>query len=390
MIARLRVLLPFAFTMPTGEPLPPQDVEIPPYSARIYPPYLAAIDPSELSPAKMPVLEIAKAIVPAAPQASGRFVVDQKATVQANLFQIDFIKSSFDRRRKSSDGDPAKVLDKGDPSFSFAFDVLNNWINRYKYLARSTSVRPIRPGETFFSLEYLTDDEESLPSDPELFRLRTYATQSIQIDILDKSVWDQVGVISREEETRAWEVLLLDAPGMLPKIGPAIVLAYAALEAFIDWSLDRLVDPSKIPSLLWNWVNKRDGFWLRPRTAEQFDVILKSLTGKSLKDDQRLWILFRNLATARHSYVHEGRTRIGDEDVSLDQARELVTGAANIVAWVEGLLPVNLRRRELKNRYEVTIPQVIMVSRPVVQPSAENRQEGFLQFGSKDVGVMPK
>jgi hypothetical protein len=368
MIARLRVLLPFEFSIPQGATLAPQELDISPYKIRTYPPRLAATDPVAASAAHTPELEIARSIAPATVQQAGRVVVNGQPTVSSNLFQVDFIKPEFDRRQLVDPADPLRMVDYRDPSTSFVFAVMNNWINRYKYLSRSSHVRAIRPGETFWALEFLTDDETELPVIPGLFRFRTSGSKTVNLAVLDAAIWDRVGAIPFEKEALAWEVLLLDAPAMLPKVGPAVVLAYAALEAFIDWSLDKLATASAIPTILWEWINTRDSFWLRPRTAEQFDVMLESLTGRSLKSEIALWGIFRNLSTARHTYVHEGRSRIGNDEVTIERATTLVTGAANIIAWIEALLPENLRRSELETRYEIQIQNVFVFPKP--KPSA--------------------
>jgi len=70
--------------------------------------------------------EIAHSILPASVQSTG-LLVNGKTAVQANLFQVDFIKPNFDRRRTTM---PSGALHKGDPPVDLAFDVMNNWINR--------------------------------------------------------------------------------------------------------------------------------------------------------------------------------------------------------------------------------------------------------------------
>jgi len=318
------------------------------------------------------MMEVTRALVPAADQTPGQTVIDGKPAVQTNLLFADFIKPSFDRRRSSVEGVPPATLSLGDPSIEAGFRVLNDWIRRYKYLARSSNVRTIRPSQSFWALEYLTDDEKEIPADPVLFRVRTGFAQGFRLDILDSTVWDRVGSVPIEFKPHAWEVLLLDSPALLPEIGPALVLAYAALEAFIDWSLDVLAPLAKIPPTLWEWVNTRDSFWLRPRTAEQLDVLLESLTGKSLKSELKLWELFKNLASARHSYVHTGHAVIGNQYVTVERATELINGAGQVVTWIEALLPISHRRPELSEKHTITITTTIPLTGPVAgTPTAD-------------------
>lgn len=372
MIARLSVLLPFDLFVLQGSELEPQQFDQEAYRVRIHPPCLAALRPAGVSVETTSISEIARALVPAVEQTVGTVLFDGKATVPANLLRVDFLKPSFDRRHASvvwrSD---EEFLDSGDPSVRLAFNVANGWLSRYKYRFRSPTVRVIRPSDTFWCLRYLEDDESELPRDPSLFRMRMGGQHRVDVNVVSPEVWNCVGQIAPGSSPLAWEVLLLDAPAMLPDVGPAVVLAYAALEAFIDWALDGLAPTVNIPAALWEWLNTRDSFWLRPRTTEQFDILLRSLTGKSLTDEPKLWESFRNLASARHSYVHSGHARIGNErmDVTLSRATELVAAAAAIVGWIEALIPENLRRPKLDTSHSITVTARVVVA-PIADPNA--------------------
>ena len=63
---------------------------------------------------------------------------------------------------------------------------------------------------------------------------------------LDAQTWSELRA-EPEKAAPAWETLLLDASAVLPQIGPAIVLAYTALEVLIAAVLSDLAarDPSK-------------------------------------------------------------------------------------------------------------------------------------------------
>jgi len=135
---------------------------------------------------------------------------------------------------------------------------------------------------------------------------------------------------------------LLDAQADLPRVGPAVVLAATALEVFISNTLDGLVQRSSLPKELWSWINQRGDYLREPTVEEQFDALLKFLTGHSLKAEATLWEAFRNLKTARNSFVHEGRARIGGTTVSIETARRLVVSASEIIAKVREWLPSDM------------------------------------------------
>jgi hypothetical protein len=115
------------------------------------------------------------------------------------------------------------------------------------------------------------------------------------------------------------------------------------LEIYIQWALDVLHKERPLPTGLWDWINDRGGFWLKnPSVEEQFDVLLRVLTGRSLKEEPQLWTRFLELRTARNSLAHKGAARLAGKLVDAGKARELVDNANKIIKWVESLLPEGL------------------------------------------------
>jgi hypothetical protein len=139
--------------------------------------------------------------------------------------------------------------------------------------------------------------------------------------------------------------LLLDAMGLLPRVGPSLVLAATALETRIAEVLDLLEGRNPLPGGLWQWINDRGDYRKEPSTAEQFDVLLRVMSGRSLKDDAGLWEAFQNLRDARNSFVHEGVARIGKrpEAVTVDAAGTLIQQCWRILEWLDEFVPVERR-----------------------------------------------
>jgi hypothetical protein len=115
-------------------------------------------------------------------------------------------------------------------------------------------------------------------------------------------------------------------------------------EVFISVLLDRLASRQNLDQTLWEWTKERDGKWLQqPSVEEQFDVLLKYLTGHSLKEEAVLWEAFRNLRSARNSFVHEGEARVGNTALTKDSAAVLVARVNDIVAKVREWIPEEMR-----------------------------------------------
>jgi hypothetical protein len=91
---------------------------------------------------------------------------------------------------------------------------------------------------------------------------------------------------------------------LLPEVGPALVLAVTALETLISATLNQLASSANLPSGLWEWINNRGDYRKEPSVEEQFDVLLRVLAGKSLRNQSDLWRGFKDLKEARNSFVH--------------------------------------------------------------------------------------
>ena len=141
-----------------------------------------------------------------------------------------------------------------------------------------------------------------------------------------------------------WDALRLDAQGALPSVGTAIVLAATSLEVFISTLLDKLAAKKGVSEHLWTWITDRNGRILQqPSVEEQFDVLLREFSGHSLKEDAALWEAFRNLETARNTFVHEGTARVGSAAITKEEAGKLVMQVDSIIARVREWILEDIR-----------------------------------------------
>lgn len=323
MIARLFLLLPFNLTVPDGQSFTVYGYDDDGYRVLFYPPGRSDRTPSSDAPEEIRI--------------------DGTPAFQADSLRIDFLKDSFERKM----GAPV------DPSHEIMGRAVNSFLLRLRHVARAPQIRPISFPSGTWRLQYLNDDGSELEKQEGFVRGHGTLSYSFSWIALNSKIWDDIHGLPPEYIAPAWESLLLDAGNELPSIGPAIVLAATALEVFITTILDRLADVKKAPPELWKWINNR-GDWLRePTVEEQFDGLLRYFTGHSLKEDQRLWELFKNLKTARNSFVHEGTSRIGGTAISTDSAQKLIIAAAEIINKIKGWLPAELLWPDFKHEIKV-------------------------------------
>src|SRR5262249_40224022 len=212
------------------------------------------------------------------------------------------------------------------------------------FTTRAAHAQPVSFPWSQWRLEYTNDDGSSLEAREGYVRGRGALQYQWSFVGLSREVWDNIFGLPPEFEVPVWDALRLDARAALPKVGTAVVLAATSLEVFISILLDRLASRQNIEQTLWEWIKERDGRWLQqPSVDEQFDVLLKYLTGHSLKEEAVLWEAFRNLRAARNSFVHEGEARVGNIALIKDSAAVLVARVDDIVTKVREWIPEDMR-----------------------------------------------
>jgi len=325
MIARLFLVTPFTVTVPEGAPF-----RIPVYETQEF---KIIFQPPKRSDEQRD-------------KDKNRDVkIAGKPTFEADIVHIDFIKDNFNRLIESP----------SDPSGDLIQEMLNSYLLRLRHVTKSSVVRPVRIQECTYRLSYLNDDGSELPHQTGYFRHRLSKSVSMSWIALTSAIWDDVHALPANYSPPPWEGLLLDAayPGV--SVGNSIVLAATGLEVFIARILDLLKEDSTTPSELWNWINNRPDRTREPSVEEQFDTLLKIFCGHSLKEDQELWVMFKNLKSARNAFVHTGVARIGknEEPLSKDKAMPLVVAASKIIERIRGWIPAKHHWKQHLHQVEV-------------------------------------
>jgi hypothetical protein len=321
MLARLDLILPFSVSVPEKEKFSIHGYHgyvDSGYTIRIYPPM--------------------KTTQPLQQDDSTEILINGKSSFQANGLRIYFQKDNFDRR---------KTIDC-DPPYTLILRTINSFLSKLRFVTRNSRIRTVDFPMISWNLRYLNDDESELEESKELVRGRFARHFKSTLAGLDNSIWQEVFKLPYDYSVPKWEELILDAQEALPEIGPSIVLALTALEVFISHVLGELSKNKAVPDDLWEWLNNRQWWLQNPSTDEQFDVLLKILLGISLKENTDLWESYKNLKTARNSFIHEGIAKIGDSVLSQEKALQLLKKAKDIIKFVKEKLPKQLQWPEYK------------------------------------------
>ena len=318
MLAKLDLLLPFEITIPKEEHFSIYQYNDEGYNIRIFPPM--------------------KTKHSIAQDDSDKILINGKPTFQANNLRIYFQKDNFDRRQGI----------ECDPPYPLIARTINLFLLKLRFVTRGSKIRPINFPYISWHLQYINDDESELDKTEGLVRGRGTKTFTLSYLVLNNDVWEKILELPPDYIPPQWDNLLLDANEALPEIGPSVVLAATALEVFISHILNELPKNSFISKDLWDWVNNRNNWSQEPTTVEQFDILLKSLLGFSLKENNDLWESFKKLKNARNSFVHEGITKIGKKPLSEEEARILLVKANEIVISIKNKLPDELQWPEYK------------------------------------------
>ena len=313
MLARLDLLLPFTIVIPEGESFSIYQYNDEGYNIRIFPPI--------------------KIEHPVAQDDLDEILINGNPAFQANGLRIYFQKDNFDRRQEI----------ECDPPYPLIARTINQFLLKLRFVTCGSKIRPINFPYTSWQLQYLNDDESELDKTEGLVRSRGAKTFAFSWTALNNDIWERIFELPPDYIPPQWDTLLLDANETLPEIGPSVVLAETALEVFISHILNELSKNSSIPKDMWDWINDRNGRLNEPTNKEQFDILLKTLLGVSLKENNDLWESFTKLKKARNSFVHEGIAKIGQNPISEGEARELLVKANGIVIFIKNKLPEDLR-----------------------------------------------
>jgi hypothetical protein len=333
MVARFLILLPFDLFITDAELWPSVEGTVKDYRVKVYPPMLYAERPKPTDSVHAHV-SWAKNLSP--PSFSENVLQNDRKTAHVNVLTLDFIKPEFDRSISS--------VGACDPAPELAFEVANSFLARIRVYSRAPQIRPLVRSRDPWKVSYLSDDFRQLEVEEGKHRGRLAATVSVGNVALTPETIRMVADRWQSAEPYVWDELLLDAHALWPDVGSAIVMAYAALETFIEWALEILQEERKLPGKFWKWIKERDHWTKEPSVAEQFDALLFLFTERSLKDEPTLWGPFTELKKARNTLVHAGTANVGGEAVAADKAKELIDNADKIIAWVEALLPEKHRR----------------------------------------------
>ncbi|OGX16196.1 MAG: hypothetical protein A2166_06725 [Omnitrophica WOR_2 bacterium RBG_13_41_10] len=329
MLARFDLLLPFLITIPEGEKFSIYQCNDEGYEIRIFPPI--------------------KTDVPVHRDDLSELLINGNPAYQANGLRIYFKKDSFDRR----------VEVECDPPYTLITRTVNSFLLKLRFVTRYSKIHPINPSSTSWHLRYLNDDESELEMKEGLVRGRGAKFFTFSWHVVNNDIWREIFELPLNYITPQWDNLLLDANAALPAIGPSVVLAATALEVFISYILNELSKNNSIPKDLWDWINKRDWWLQEPTTEERFDILLKVFLGVSLKENDALWKVFKDLKKARNSFVHEGVAKIGKNPISGEEAQKLLEKVSEIVKFIKDKLPKDLQWPEYKYSINVTAKKKI-------------------------------
>jgi hypothetical protein len=317
MLARLFVQMPYTMTLVEGEQFPVYEGIEGEYTVRFLPPIRSADLQS--------------------PNAPSDLTLDGKPAFEANVMRIDFYKDQFTRKSGGPMDPPQELIAK----------VVDWFHSRLRFVTRATHARAPSFPLNQWRLEYTNDDGSPLEKVEGL--ARAWGALAFQWSFIgvSKETWQHIFSLPNDFEIPVWDELRLDAQAALPAVGTSVVLGASALEVFVSVILDSLAAKNGFPPELWKWINERGekrGNPLRqPSVDEQFDALLKHFVGHSLKDEPALWEAFRNLKTARNSFVHDGVAKVGGTPVDNGQAIALLGKVNEIIEKVRTWLPDELK-----------------------------------------------
>jgi hypothetical protein len=349
MIARVFIHTPFNILIAVDENFPTISIEDSGYKIFYYPP---GKDPNIVSSNDPSIVKL-----------------NGKDALLGNIVRIDFHKEEFTRIAHQLPTPDADL----DPSFEVINKALNHFLIHLRYLTRAPQIHPIYLPSCRWMINYVNDDGSELPMENGKFRVRGSFRYELKYVGLNLEIWNDVFTIQSDIASQNWVNLLLDGLDEFPEIGPSIVLTFTALEVFIAKILNQLATKEKISPEFWEWINKRPDWTQEPSIEEQYDILLKILTGHTLKEDKKLWDAFQNLKTARNTFVHEGVARISrtsQKPLKDHEVLKLISTANEIPLKIREWLPTDIQWELCKN-YNITCE----ASWPLFKEQEKNKEK---------------
>jgi len=235
--------------------------------------------------------------------------INGKVTSYVDILHIVFMKEIFDRRESSKFDPPEPLIEK----------VANDFLIRLRYVTNNSSIQPISDfSTTWKQVHYFNDDwSEIVDNQADQIIIRMTDIKSVAVSPITEEIWNDVNSIQPYSITPSWNKLLLDANAVLPGIGPAIILAFTSLEAFISNILDLAAINKQIDVGLWDWFYAKAKFNKKPSIEDQYGFLCQYLLGETIKDSQQLWSAFKKLQEARNTFAHRGVAMVDNVTVDL-------------------------------------------------------------------------
>jgi hypothetical protein len=165
---------------------------------------------------------------------------------------------------------------------------------------------------------------------PAAFRLVSHGAE------LTEDKWKELHhEMSLGLETELYEDFIVDAKVALEEddLNRAILYAAIACEIFIKEYCEKAAKEAGISQKFWKYLKSR-----RPRVVDYYDSVLHLVKKHSLQaKNQKLYKLLDRLYDARNEIMHEGRLSTSRDKDEINQLREDVREAEQVISWVRGL-----------------------------------------------------
>jgi hypothetical protein len=221
--------------------------------------------------------------------------------------------------------------------------VIDYWFTTLRYVSNFVKLKPFEIYRTFYDINFTSDDGEPITI-PDLRLIRRV---NVLYYIITNEMWNEATQIPYEYSLPQWKITLLDSRDLVNNPGSALVLAFSSLEIYINELLIKHVNLFENEQNKYRYLDKIQN--VNTNIYDKFCTLSKKILGFSLKKNDVLFNVFKNIKEARNCFIHNGTLIFNRTEITPVSIVSIINKIESIIHFYE----VNINEEYRTKIYEI-------------------------------------